>query len=294
MTVGIWELASVAGKWLGLLATAGVVGGSFGVALARSQRFSEQPELRRYLRLSAVLGLLVVPVYFLLQVGAVNQSGVAGMFDPLMGRILLQSGLGQVLGVRMLAFALVALWLLCPVPVAISYRRQAERIVCASATLLLAGSFVLTGHISTLTLVARGVLALHVLMVFLWIGALYPLLQLSRTRDIQQVQTLMQRFGVLALGIVALLLVSGMWLATQVLQAPTDLATTAYGRTLLLKLVGVSGLLLIAAGNKLVLVPKLATTGSAATLQTYIRIEIGVALLVLAVTSWLTTITGPA
>jgi putative copper resistance protein D len=128
----------------------------------------------------------------------------------------------------------------------------------------------------------------------LWIGALYPLLLLSRTPELLKVQKLMRSFGMLALGIVASLLLSGLYLATRVLQDQAELVNTAYGRSLLLKLSGVGVLLLLAAANKLVLVPKLLMAGSSTALQRSIRVEIAVAVYVLAVTSWLTTATGPS
>ncbi|HEY0962286.1 MAG TPA: CopD family protein, partial [Pseudomonadales bacterium] len=143
---------------------------------------------------------------------------------------------------------------------------------------------------------AQLALVLHVLAVCLWIGALYPLLQLSRSDDIARIQQLMRRFGEIALGIVAVLLVTGVFLATQLLDAPGELLGTPYGRVLLLKLFGVYALLMFAAMNKLLLVPRLVSAQSAALrqLQKSIRAEWIVALLVLAVTSWMTSVVGPA
>ncbi len=286
----------MAGKLVVLLAMAGVVGGSFCRALAHAQGFPPQPLLYRYLWSCAALGLVATPGYFLLQVGAVSQDGIMGMADPVIGKILLHSGLGRVMGLRMFGFALMlaALWLLYPVMSAVPIRRRSAYVVCTTAVLLLCVSFILTGHISTLSVTTKVLLVLHVLAVFMWIGSLYPLLVLSRAVDIPQVKKLMHSFGVLALGIVGGLLLSGLYLATQVLQTPAELVNTAYGRTLLLKLVGVGALLLLAALNKLVLVPKLLAAGSTSALQTSIKIETGVALGVLVVTSWLTTMTGPA
>jgi putative copper resistance protein D len=150
MTAGVWEFASVFAKWLGLLAMAGVVGGILALALARRAQFPEQAALRCYLLVAAVLGLLATPLYFLLQVGAVNQAGIPGMFDPAMVAILLQSGLGQVMGLRMSGFALTLL----VVMMAVYFRHRSQLLVAAVAALLLCVSFVLTGHISTLPLMS--------------------------------------------------------------------------------------------------------------------------------------------
>jgi putative copper resistance protein D len=214
------------------------------------------------------------------------------MFDMALGAILLQSGLGEVLQARLLGFTWLALFTLSPV--ATKLPPWPERAVHAGIAVVLIASFGDTGHISTLPGLARIALALHVLAVFLWIGALRPLLHLSRVPDLPKVQELLRLFGIQALGIVAVLLVSGVYLATQLLQTPAELLTTPYGRVLLLKLLGVYTVLMLAAMNKLLLVPRLLNAGSAAGLQKSIRMEWIVALLVLAVTSWLTTITGPA
>jgi putative copper resistance protein D len=292
VTISSWDIALVAAKWLMLLATAGAVGGAFTLALARKLRFADQRVLYAYLQHCGLAGLLATLLWFLLQVGAVNRSGLGGMLDMTMGAILLQSGLGDVLQLRLLGFTCLTLFTLRPLTA--NLPAWQESTIYAGIAVVLIASFGDTGHVSALPGLAHKALALHVLAVFLWIGALRPLLHLSRTPDLPKVQELMRIFGVQALGIVAVLLVSGLYLATQLLQTPAELLTTPYGRVLLLKLLGVYTVLMLAAMNKLLLVPRLLSAGSATGLQKSIRMEWIVALLVLAVTSWLTTITGPA
>ena len=211
-----------------------------------------------------------------------------------MGMILLQSALGQVLELRLLGFALAAnaAWQLMP-ETARPMRRLAGYLLFGLSALLLSSSFALTGHTANLTIAARMLLVLHVLTVLLWTGSLYPLLHLSGIAEIGKVQKLMRGFGALALCIVAALLLAGVYLSTQLLQSPGELLTSSYGNTLLLKLAGVAGLLALAGLNKLRLTPQLAANGVAG-LQRSIRCEIVLALYVVAVTSWLTTATGPA
>ncbi len=290
--VGSWDVAIVAAKWLMLLATAGAVGGAFTLALARKLRFTDQRPLHDYLQKCGLTGLLATLLWFLFQIGAVNRDGLGGMFDLPMGAILLQSGLGDAVQLRLLGFTWLTLFTLRPVLAKLP--PWPESLVHAGIAVVLIASFGDTGHVSTLPGGVRIALALHVLAVFLWIGALYPLLLLCRVPDLAQVQDLMRTFGTQALGIVAVLMVSGIYLATQLLQAPAELLTTPYGRVLLLKLLGVYGVLMFGAMNKLLLVPRLVSSGSALALQKSIRMEWIVALMVLAVTSWLTTITGPA
>jgi putative copper resistance protein D len=292
MTVASWDVALVAAKWLVLLATAGAVGGAYTLVLARKAQFTELHSINTYLRTCALAGLCANVLWFLLQIGAVNRSGLGGMIDTTLGAIFLRSGVGEAWQSRMLGFALLIAVTLRPI--ATKPPRWGETFGHVGAALLLIAAFGDTGHLSTLSVGTRIVLAVHVLAVSLWIGALYPLLQLSRATDLLKLQRVMHNFGVQALGIVAVLLVSGVYLATQLLQTPVELLTTPYGRVLLLKLGGVYLLLMLGAMNKMLLVPRLVSSGSAAALQKSIRMEWIVAMMVLAVTSWLTTIVGPA
>lgn len=295
MTVGSWEIALVAAKWLVLLATAGAIGGAYALALARKLGFADERmlvQLGQYLQNCGLTGLVANMLWFLLQIGAVNRAGLSGMLDMGMGAILLKSGLGSVLLLRILGFTVLTTLTLRPVVARLP--RAVEYACYVVIALVLVSAVGATGHVSTLAPAARVMLSFHVLAVFLWIGALYPLLLLSRERDLPRVQQLMRKFGAQALWIVAILLVAGLYLATQLLQAPSELLTTPYGRVLLLKVFGAYGVLMFAAMNKLLLVPRLVDVGSATALQKSIRMEWIVALLVLLVTSWLTTITGPA
>ena len=80
----------------------------------------------------------------------------------------------------------------------------------------------------------------------------------------------------------------------ELLESPMDLLTTDYGLALLLKLCLVLVVLTVAAMNKLIIVPILLSSGSTARLQTSIRLELAVAAGILLVTSFLSTIVGPA
>lgn len=284
--VAAWDWWAVLFKTLSLMAIAGAIGGCFVLNLARNAQCQRLSALLAYVRYSAVAGIGVLTLHFLLQVGAVNASGLAGMFDPLMVGILLQSGIGKVLALRVTALLLIALWL-----------RQkpnlVELLLCITGILILCSSFLLTGHVSVLAPVARLLLALHVLAIMLWMGSLYPLLYLCSEAEIARAQKVMVNFGKLALLFVAVLLLSGLYLATTLLQTIAALWSNPYGVTLLLKLGAVSVLLTLGALNKLVLVPKLHTDAARQALQTSIRTEMLLGVAVLAITSWLTTVVSP-
>jgi copper resistance protein D len=303
MVLDTWELAGTACKMFVLLGTAGVLGGAFSLALTQWLNFSRQAEMTGYLPASAVLGLLATGLFFLVQVGAINESGVAGMLDIDMGMVLAQSSVGHVTGLRVLGFACVILAWLClrhhqelvkTTPPVAKSSNKAALMLLSLALVLIAVSFALSGHVSTLPALARVAIVLHVVAACWWVGSLYPLLRLSRTPDQRAVHELMRCFGRSALFIVAVLVVSGIFLLTLLLQSLDELWTTAYGRTLLLKLATVSVLLILAATNKLLLVPRLLTRGSIKALQTSIRLELVTAAFILGVTAWLTTVVGPA
>jgi putative copper resistance protein D len=282
-----WIWASSASKMLGLLAMAGVTGGSFSLGLAARLQMAQGGKILRYVCASAVLGLFAACLFFLVQIGALNQAGIAGMFDRTMIGIIGQSSLGYAAAVRALCFACIAV-------AALWMHGRARTFVFAAAIVALSFSFSLTGHISTLSYAARLGIVLHVLAAFLWVGSLYPLLRLSVVEGLADVKRLMVLFGNLAVVIVGVLLLSGVLLLTQSIGSFEELFTTAYGRAFLVKLSGVVALLWLAAANKLLLVPELTTTNSARRLRLSIRMEILVACFVLAVTAWLTTVIGPA
>src|SRR5690606_37450888 len=159
-----------------LLASAGAIGGAFMLALARQLRVPELAPLAAFLRNCALAGLLANLLWLLLQVGAVNRSGLGGMFDRTLAAIFLQSGVGAAWGARLLGFPGLLLFTLRPTAARVP--SWAQCVIHALVAVLLLAAFGATGHISVLSGAARIALALHVLGVFLWIGALYPLLQL--------------------------------------------------------------------------------------------------------------------
>ena len=80
----------------------------------------------------------------------------------------------------------------------------------------------------------------------------------------------------------------------ELLDSPFDLIHTGYGVVLLVKLVLVAAILAVAAINKLVLVPSMLASVSISRLQTSIRVELAIAAAILIVTSYLSTVVGPA
>ena len=128
-------------------------------------------------------------------------------------------------------------------------------------------------------------------MFALWIGALYPLLMISRTEQVAELKVSLERFSKHAV-VIVLFLLSGLalMLSSYILRG---LFTTAYVIALILKILLVIGLVAIAAMNKYIIVPRLLLQTDTAQFQRSVRIEIVVAILLLLLTAYLSTALGP-
>lgn len=305
-----WELAILLSKFIAYLSFVSLTGGLF-VLFLGSRRYPREHSathaiiqwsakartpLVRLLILASGFGKLSVILFFLLQVGKVNQNGLAGMADGFMIGLLAQTPVGSSAAARLAGFVLIGLLL-------IVYRGKLTGasspilpitlvlLWCVGILLCCAG-FAVLGHVANLDWFEQALLGLHVLLIGMWIGALYPLFLLCRTEPASAIAPLMKRFGDYAWGITIGLVVAGTYLLTRLLGSVDELFTTPYGRLLALKVVLVLCLLGLAALNKFRLVPALQNAG-AAPLQRSIRGEMALAFVILMVTAVLSTLTGP-
>ena len=123
---------------------------------------------------------------------------------------------------------------------------------------MVVASFAFTGHtVPWGSLWLSGLLVLHLLAIAFWAGAFWPLLVATRHADRNGVAQLMAAFSVVATIVVPLLVGSGLVMVWRLVGSWSALATTAYGLTLLVKIVIVSGMLGLAALNKWRFVPAL-------------------------------------
>ena len=298
---GIWELASLLAKLLLYVGAFSIAGGSLSAwrysNADRALLFSNFS----YIFVGTVIGFHGALLSFLVQVGLINDSGLLGMFDWGMISILLDTGLGDVTLLRLLAFILAGIS-----SVIVLKKLQSSKIDLKNplvrllfllqliALLTLAFSHRITGHVSILSLVSQISIVVHFAAFALWIGCLYPFLQLSRSVDIDALEKTLKRFGNNAIVIVFALLLGGGLMVYELFESPMALITSDYGLALLLKLTLVLVILGVAAMNKLMLVPMLISSGSRVKLQRSIRYELAIAVAILVVTSYLSTIVGPA
>ena len=298
---GIWELASLLAKLLLYVGAFSIAGGSLSAwrysNADRALLFSNFS----YIFVGTVIGFHGALLGFLVQVGLINDSGLPGMFDWGMISILLDTGLGDVTLLRLLAFILAGIS-----SVIVLKKLQSSKIDLKNplvrllfllqliALLTLAFSHRITGHVSVLSLVAQISIVMHFAAFALWIGCLYPFLQLSRSVDIDVLEKTLKRFGNNAIVIVFALLLGGGLMVYELFESPMALINSDYGLALLLKLTLVLVILGVAAMNKLMLVPVLISSGSIVKLQRSIRYELAIAVAILVATSYLSTIVGPA
>ena len=296
-----WELLSVLSKVFIYLGAASALGGAFCLL---NYNDGKRATLRRVLGLhfaGALLGLQAVAAAFLAQVGTVSGSGLSGAFDRDMAGLLLSTQLGDLSLFRAVGFAIWAGSGLFFYQTMVQQTRAPRRLfyqrlfaVNAFGFIFLLLSFRFGGHVSVQSLSVQFALAVHFTMFALWIGALYPLLTISRTEQVAELKVSLERFSKHAVLIVSLLLLSGLTMMLSLIHSMAELFTTAYGVALTLKILLVIGLLGIAAVNKLIIVPRLLLQADAAHFQRSVRVEIAVAVILLLLTAYLSTALGPA
>jgi putative copper export protein len=159
-----------------------------------------------------------------------------------------------------------------------------------------ATSFAWTGHARLLAPdVAPLILGVHLMGAAFWLGALISLRCVARDGDMPRLAHATARFGVSALYVVALMMAAALCLLSMMLGGVAPLWSSGYGRIAMLKVGLVAILLCLAAFNKLRLTPRLLAgdARAAGSLNISLRVELLLAVLILAATAALTTITGP-
>jgi copper transport protein len=142
--------------------------------------------------------------------------------------------------------------------VSLRARKSALVGLCASCALAGAGfALALSGHAATAGIerLSRPAVFLHGVCIAFWVGSLLPLAAIVRAGGRGDAE--LARFSRLIPIPLAVLIVTGSYLAWLQLDRPDALWTTRYGMVLSGKLAAVLGLLGLAAANRFVLVPHL-------------------------------------
>jgi copper resistance protein D len=285
--LSVWDAASIAVKTMTYAATLGAAGAVFflgvcGPLIAGAAR----PRIR-----SLVVGLAALSVFaggaqILVSAGSMGDDA-AGMWDGSLIHMVWQAGAGRANAIRAIGLLLAALGVLSDRPPWWSLLGAAMG----------ATSFAWTGHARALDPDVLPVLLVsaHLLGVAFWLGALAPLLIVSRSGDATTIAATAARFGSSAVFVVGGLMAAGVALLWMLLGDVTALWSSTYGRSVMLKLAFVGCLLCFAAFNKLRLTPRLLAGDSRAvrSLRTSIRFEMILGAVILAVTAGFTTLIGP-
>lgn len=288
VTLGIWELAEVAVKLVVYGASFAAAGAAFFLVVFRAQL--ERDEDRRIAGLACGLGMLAIVATILRVAVITGRLGGewASLWNWELAQLVLQSGEGMASGLRIFGASLLlssfsGLWPL--------------RFVAAGGGIAICLSFTFVGHAGAFDLqpLPRLLVALHLVGVAYWVGALWPLRQLTGAADIVRMATIMKRFGDIALFVVPGLIVAGAALLWIYVDDPAQFIRSDYGRLFIAKLALVALLLALAAFNKLRFVPHIARgeTAAVAQLRRSISLEMTAVALVLLVTAFFTTVTGP-
>jgi putative copper resistance protein D len=282
-----WDLAQAFAKAASYAATFGAAGAIFFLNYARGLRAAQRSSiLRGVLVLSAVAACASLARISLLT--ASMSGNPADLLDVSSARMILSAGEGWAITLRLLGL------MLCMA--AFGPGRFCSAAACVGA-FLAGASFAAVGHVHALKPARLPVLVLilHLTCIAFWLGALWPLLRVTRDGDTALSAALAARFGKIALYGVGLLIAAGALLACELLGSLPALWSSGYGRMLGVKLLLVAALLSAAAVNKLSLTPRLARGDAAAakSLRRSIRFEMIVGGLILMVTAAFTSLTGP-
>ncbi len=275
---GMWELASITVKFALYFSIFTAAGTVFTGLIFKLN------DVRKFAAIFASIGLFITLLSFSLQ-GAVLTGNLSGMVDRDMLKLL-----WDIPASNAFKYRLVGLFVLI---FGIMMGRHGL-ILSVLGGIIALWSFTRIGHVPTQKMLVLEIsLLAHLLAAAFWIGILMPLHRLSiNTETIQQAADLGYNFGVIAAITVPIMILIGVYMSYILLGSFASLIGSEYGRTLLIKITLVAGLLAISAANKLRFVPALKRgDGMAAVhLNNSIKLEWAIFLLILASTATLTSI----
>ncbi|GGW81876.1 copper resistance D family protein [Alteromonas halophila] len=290
MELILWNASIVVSKAIFYFGFASIVGFAF-----LMHKPAENRDFRKHvvyhLAPVLVLSLFASAAWFFAKTGAFSESGLQGVFDPIMLEVMWDSPVGDVALTRMLmsalAIATLLLVLMKQVPL------LAIRAIMTVIIVYGLYSFTLVGHIAEKGLADKLILATHVAIMGWWFGALLPLKMVCLHFSAEDTKTIMTDFGRTAGYLVSTLVLLGIYMAYTLFTSPEDLIQSQYGLTFLSKMLIVGLLLLLAARHRFVLVPTMQNADDKAQLKRSINIEILLAFTLLLITSVLTSVVGP-
>jgi putative copper export protein len=279
------DLLSVIIRALGFVALFQAAGAAFFLATFGESLACARTPIRRVALSSAALGAILILAH--LGLDAARLSGdFEGLWDEDLQRLAWtsRSGISQMVQALGLVAVLAGLW---------KPGRSHARWASAGGVIAV-GGFLITGHTSThaLRAVLGPLLALHLLVVAFWFGALVPLAVVIRLEPRTTAAEVLKRFSVIAGWLVPLILVAGLTMAW-LLTGSLSVLAKPYGELLLAKLAGFGLLMVLAAYNKWRLTPAFEQARSESSLRRSMAAEYVLIVAVLSVTAVLTAFYSP-
>ena len=284
----MWDAVTVIAKAIAYAATLGAAGGVFFLFYCHDLASNDSERRIRHLITAAlVIGVFASGARVFLLAGSMGGE-IAAMFNAGFVGMILKAGEGVATATRIVGLLLAG-------HAVLTLRRPGWIALLGAA--IAATSFAWVGHARAVA--SNGLpiflISAHLLCVAFWLGALGPLLLMASDPNAGRIAAAASRFGRLAAGVVAMLIVAGAGLLWILVGDLSEFLSGAYGRAFVGKLGLVACLLSLAAVNKLRLTPRLRTNDALArqSLKRSIRFEIVLGGLILLVTAALTTKWGP-
>lgn len=241
------DLLSVILRALSFIALAQAAGAALFLACFGSMLTAARPAILTMIACAAIAGMVLLPAQFLLEAGRMAGS-LEGVFDVELQRFALSTPNAPVLLLRLVALALL-------LTAALAHRTL--RVAGAAGAILLAASFVLTGHAARHWFLGP-LIVLHVLVVCFWFGALLPLVRVTSCEAPGIAAAVVSRFSRLGGRLVPLILLAGVAAAIWLLPDWQSLRSP-YGLGLIAKVVLFAILMMLAAFNRWRVGPALAS-----------------------------------
>jgi putative copper export protein len=282
-----FDAAAILAKAVVYASTLGATGAVIFLGYGESRLHGPQrAHLRRLIYWLSAASIIGTALRISLLSGSMSDA-FSGMFDRSFATMILAAGEGRASAARIGGLALLS--------VALAVRKRGGVLALAGAVLA-ASSFAWVGHAQALHRAwPVALLATHLLCAAFWMGALYPLLYVARSGEIEQLAGLAERFGRSAMVLVSLLILVGVVVLAALLPTFDAVWQSDYGRLVMIKISLVAALLAAAGFNRLQVTPRLMRNDAAAVrqLRHSIRIEMVLAACILLVTALFTSATGP-
>ncbi len=286
-----WIYATWLIKVVLYLGIAFVVGGAFSYFLLG--RYVEIREtLLKYITIGAGLGFISSTLGFFVLIGSFANTGLSGMWDSNYINILINTPTGHIHIIRSVSFALLLLFMIVKLSKGTIQVSKVEGTIFTILIIPMIFSFSQLGHVTNLPFFAQFLLSIHVLVMSLWMGSLFPLWKTSKKITGLPLKDRMHLFGRIAAFVVGILLACGASIALLLIKDFNTLLNTPYGHGFIIKIAFVLSILLLAAFNKWYFTPRLQDPKFARQLGYAILFEMSLGLMILLTTGYITTVVG--